>query len=421
MRKRNMLVAGVSGVVLTAGSVAFGATALAAPSAPPVLKACVADKGGTMYQVSSSTTKCASGQHLITWNQAGVAGAAGAAGKNGTNGLNGTNGTNGVNGTKIVARSGKPNTADKAAAKTGDLFLDTTSGTLSVFSNGNYAATSSFKGPKGDKGDDGYDGKAGADGSQILAGEGEPTDEVALAAKEGDLYLDTTAGDLYRFDGDTFGAAVSLVGAKGDDGDKGADGSKIVTGAGAPSQEVQDAANAGDLYLNTTAGTLSAFDGTAFGTPVSLKGAKGDDGDKGADGSKIVTGAGAPSQEVQDAANAGDLYLNTTTGDLATFDGTEFVAKGSLKGAPGEKGTDGDSLSVERTANPEPVVVGSTVTFTCAEGQTAIGAGYGNVNGAQLTGSDAGQTANEWVLTFGTDPGSAPTGHALCAVVTPGA
>ncbi len=59
---------------------------------------------------------------------------------------------------------------------------------------------------------------------------------------------------------------------------------------------------------------------------------------------------------------------------------------------------------------------GVTLTVTCAEGETAIGAGYSGVeNGVQLTGSDAGTLPTEWVLTFDADPGAAVTGTALCA------
>ena len=50
------------------------------------------------------------------------------------------------------------------------------------------------KGEKGDQGETGLNGSDGKDGSAILTGEGAPK---SADGKEGDLYLDTSTGDLY--------------------------------------------------------------------------------------------------------------------------------------------------------------------------------------------------------------------------------
>ncbi len=261
MQKRKLLIAGVSGVVLTAGSVTFAATALAAPAAPSVIKACVADKGGAMYQVSSKTTKCARGQHLVTWNQTGVQGAPGKAGTTGASGRTGPQGPTGA------------------------------------------------RGPAGPQGPQGAPGLAGLDGTNIAWGIGPASQDVVDAAEAGDFYLDLTTDNV----------------------------------------------------------SIAVFDGTVYGESVPLQGAKGE------------TGA---------------------------------------QGIQGEKGDAGKSVTVQRRPATSPAVnsTARTLTVSCAEGETAIGAGYsGLAEGALLVGSDAGTLPTDWVLTFSADPGADATGTALCA------
>ncbi len=252
MQKRKLLIAGVSGLVLTAGSVTFGATALAAPSAPAVIKACVADKGGAMYQVSSKTTKCAKGQHLVTWNQTGVQGAPGKTGAPGASGKNGLPGTPGAPG-----KNGLPGTL---GAK-GDT------------------------GPAGPQGPQGAPGLAGLAGTHIASGVGPASDDVKAAAEKGDFYVDLTPDNvtIAVYDGTKYGEPVPLQGAAGEDGAAGLpgkDGTRIQSGEGPASAAVMAASKAGDLYLDLTASkvTLAVFDGTAYGAPTSLQGADGKDG-----------------------------------------------------------------------------------------------------------------------------------------------
>jgi hypothetical protein len=75
-------------------------------------------------------------------------------------------------------------------------------------------------------------------------------------------------------------------------------------------------------------------------------------------------------------------------------------------------------VTVQRRPATSPAVnsTARTLTVSCAEGETAIGAGYGDVEaGAVLVGSDAGNLPTEWVLTFSADPGAGATATALCA------
>ncbi|WP_448610217.1 hypothetical protein [Geodermatophilus sp. URMC 60] len=297
MQKRKLLIAGVSGVVLTAGSVTFAATALAAPAAPSVIKACVADKGGAMYQVPSKTTKCARGQHLVTWNQTGVQGAPGKAGTTGASGRTGPQGPTGA------------------------------------------------RGPAGPQGPQGAPGLAGLDGTNIAWGIGPASQDVVDAAEAGDFYLDLTTDNVSVavFDGTVYGESVPLQGEKGETGAQGIQGEKGETGA------------------------------------QGIQGEKGETGAQGIQGEKGETGA---------------------------------------QGIQGEKGDAGKSVTVQRRPATSPAVnsTARTLTVSCAEGETAIGAGYsGLAEGALLVGSDAGTLPTDWVLTFSADPGADATGTALCA------
>ncbi|WP_448617508.1 hypothetical protein [Geodermatophilus sp. URMC 65] len=329
MQKRKLLIAGMSGVILTAGSVSFAATALAAPAAPAVIKVCVADKGGAMYQVSSKTTKCARGQHLVTWNQTGVQGAPGKAGAPGQTGLAGT---------QIRTGTGLASAAIIKYSKKGDLYLDLTPGkvTISVFDGTKYGPATSLQGAKGDTGAQGIQGIQGIEGIQ---------------------------------------------------GEKGVDGTQIRSGQGLATKEVLEASKTGDLYVDLTPGavTVAVFDGTEYGEPVSLQGAQGEQGLKG------------------DKGDTGEQGLKGDKGDTGE------------QGLKGDKGDTGKSVTVKHEKGASDLD-GVTLTVTCAEGETAIGAGYSGVeNGVQLTGSDAGTLPTEWVLTFDADPGAAVTGTALCA------
>lgn len=55
------------------------------------------------------------------------------------------------------------------------------------------------KGEKGDKGDQGIQGAQGPRGAQISSGDGAPASQEGLTPIAGDLYIDQTTGDLYRY------------------------------------------------------------------------------------------------------------------------------------------------------------------------------------------------------------------------------
>ena len=77
-------------------------------------------------------------------------------------------------------------------------------------------------GPKGDKGDKGEDGEDGIDGSLWLTGTSKPLDSLG---KEGDMYLNTTNGDVYQKESTGWSLKMNIKGEDGEDGKDGLNGS----------------------------------------------------------------------------------------------------------------------------------------------------------------------------------------------------
>jgi hypothetical protein len=214
VQKRNLLVAGMTGLVV-AGSLTFGATANAAPApAPVVLKACVTDSTGAIKMVSARTTSCARGQRLVTWNQAGVAGPRGATGATGARGATGPAGGRGPAG--LIGPAGPAGPA----------------GAIGPVGPAGPAGAIGPVGPAGPAGAIGPVGPAGPDGTRTFTGEGPATDEIKADAREGDFYLDRTTGavSLSVFDGEEFVDPVLLSGAAGAKGETGGVGPQGLTG-----------------------------------------------------------------------------------------------------------------------------------------------------------------------------------------------
>ncbi|MEP1123332.1 MAG: hypothetical protein ABJH68_05510 [Ilumatobacter sp.] len=108
---------------------------------------------------------------------------------------------------------------------------------------------------------DSVDGMGGAPGSgsstNILNGAGAPAFSLG---NDGDFYIDTTNNVLYGPKTVTgWGPGVSLVGPAGP---AGADGSTVDVGDGAPGADGDD--SIGDIYIDQSTGDIYRFDGTTW-------------------------------------------------------------------------------------------------------------------------------------------------------------
>lgn len=125
----------------------------------------------------------------------------------------------------------------------------------------------SCQGPAGPQGDTGPVGPAG-ESTFIHAGEGAPDQAVG---EPGDFYLNLSTGELYgpKDASNGWGNPVKLAGSDGDDG------SRIFSGEGPPDKNL---GNEGDYYLDKESYDLYGPKTDSWGTPVTLQGPPGDDG-----------------------------------------------------------------------------------------------------------------------------------------------
>ena len=180
----------------------------------------------------------------------------------------------------------------------------------------------------------GATGAAGATGSKILSGTAVPA--TSLGAN-GDFYFRSTTGDFYGpKTASGWGTPINLKGVKGEDG------SKIYSGTAIPTTSL---GNVGDFYFRTTTGDFyGPKTASSWGTPTSLKGATGATGATGTPGSKILSGASVPTAGI---GAVGDYYIHTATGNLygpktASGWGSAIM---NLRGAQGPVGPQGPAGS----------------------------------------------------------------------------
>jgi hypothetical protein len=158
----------------------------------------------------------------------GAPGADGTNGTNGTNGADGTNGVDGADGGAILKGTGAPAVSLGAD---GDLYIDTVSrdvyqkagGAWTVITNlsGGPPGAKGDTGAKGDPGTNGTDGTDGTNGTSVRTGAGAP---AAGLGAVGDVYIDSTTGDLYLKSAGGWAKTGNLMGPAGTDGTDGTDG-----------------------------------------------------------------------------------------------------------------------------------------------------------------------------------------------------
>lgn len=126
-------------------------------------------------------------------------------------------------------------------------------------------------GPQGETGETGPmgpQGIPGKDGALILFGNGAPAETLG---NDGDMYLDGAGSELYGPKTDSgWGTPLQLKGEKGDQGDAGAPGSQFLSGTVDPST---GEGTEGDYFLNQESGDLfGPKSASGWGTPINLKG-----------------------------------------------------------------------------------------------------------------------------------------------------
>lgn len=207
-------------------------------------------------------------------------------------------------------------------------------------------------------------GPGGGGGTTWRSGSGAPSDGTGA---DGDFYLRTSNGAVYKRTSGTYSVIANLTGPTGAAGATGATGNAGAStawrhGIGAPSNAL---GNDGDYYLRTSNGdvyyrTAGVYAVTANLTgPVGATGATGAagatgdtgatgaagadgsdgaDGTDGADGSDWLAGNGTPDNSL---GADDDLYLDVDTGNVLRRASGTWGLIGNIKGADGADGVDG--------------------------------------------------------------------------------
>lgn len=223
------------------------------------------------------------------------------------------------------------------------------------------------RGEPGPKGDRGEKGDKGDQGALWFTGTDEPQRLSISGAREGDLFLDTTTGRVYRFEGGSWSAPIAnlTTGVLGPRGEKGDQGALWFTGDTHPSMTLFTDVREDDLYLDTSTGKVYRYKTGGWSLPIANlttgvigpmgpQGPAGEKGDRGDTGPQGIQGIQGPKGE---KGEQGPIGLQGPRGDkgdrgeqgIQGIQGAQGLqgVKGDqgpqgLRGAQGEKGEKGD-------------------------------------------------------------------------------
>ncbi|MDI2112075.1 phage fiber-tail adaptor protein [Commensalibacter nepenthis] len=247
----------------------------------------------------------------------------------------------GENGAYVIGNDGPQGEQGKAASITiGKVIASEAGSQPSVVNTGTqYDAVFDFtlprgeQGPQGEQGIQGIQGDKGEQGIQGIQGEA----GTHILTSNRDPVNDDAGKNLLWLNtatGDLFETVPvsdTLYSWDKIGNLKGEDGSVIYTGTSDP---VYNAIyKTSDLYFNTTSSDLFSFNKTQW---VKLSNLKGDQGKR---GSLWFFGSEAP--VISSHFKELDSYLNTKTFDFFVFNGTNWQPSGNIKGAQGERGEQG--------------------------------------------------------------------------------
>lgn len=201
--------------------------------------------------------------------------------------------------------------APKTHANPGDMYLDVLTGDVWQYVRG-WELIANIKGEQGEQGEAGPQGERGEQGEQ-----GEPGLHGAAGSVTNKIKIDPVTGN-WVVDGVDTGisakgpqgeqGATGDTGATGATGQAGASGNKWYTGKNAPNF-ITDAVF-GDLYLNTSNGDIYRYYGSVWNRVGNLQGPQGEQGPKGEKGSSAGSIDASNSGVAQDDAIAAESAGN---------------------------------------------------------------------------------------------------------------
>ena len=187
-------------------------------------------------------------------------------------------GENGVKVTNVAFYSGEENPTEKTG-KVGDFYFETDTCNLWLYGQDGWKVVSQLKGEKGDPGENGQDGLPGTKGA-----DGKDGRDAFKMAKDMGL---TQAQTVEEWMQELYATRQGEQGPQGEQGEQGTPGTKILTGNGAPTPAL--AAIEGDLYIDEDTGDMYKYENDAWGTTpiMNIKGPQGGQGVQGAAGRGI--------------------------------------------------------------------------------------------------------------------------------------
>jgi hypothetical protein len=275
-----------------------------------------------------------------------------------------------------IAETNTGSGAPSGSANPGDIYVDESTGDIYIYDGTSWSETSSAdsaydiwinEGHSGNEADfiDYLTGEDGQDGTGINSGSGDPN-AGGVSGVSGDIYVDESTGDIYTYDGTDWTSQSDVVSTdadnivvEGTDGlaylDQAAieDASGTTSGGGAPTPTNPANPEAGDVYVDETTGDVYTYDGTDWTSQSDVVSTdadnivvEGTDGlaylDQAAieDASGTTSGAGAPTATNPANPEAGDVYVDETTGDVYTYDGTDWTSQAGQDGEDGASAYD---------------------------------------------------------------------------------
>ena len=213
----------------------------------------------------------------------------------------------------------------------------------------------------------------------LSSGTGAPTSVNPADPTAGDIYVDEATGDMYAHDG------TDWVKSAGSD-----------SGTGAPTAINPADPDAGDIYVDDATGDIYTYDGSEWISQSDIVSAETDnvitedtkglaflDADAIKAASGTSTGTGAPTAINPADPDAGDLYVDEDTGDIYTYNGSDWVRQPEAKVSVGT-----NAPTTNDPANP-----------------TA-----GDIYVDEATGDMYAHDGTDWVKSAGSDSGTgAPT------------
>ena len=216
---------------------------------------------------------------------------------------------------------GDPNTLSMAG-NVGDIYVDESSGDMYMHGGTSWVPMNSLN-----------------------KGTGAPTATNPANPNGGDVYVDESTGDLYTYDGTKWIRQPEA---------------KVTTSPGLPTATNPANPQPGDVYVDQSTGDVYTYNSTTNTWVNKSDVVSADTGNiivEGTDGLAYLssaglgleTGVGAPTATNPANPDAGDVYVDESTGDIYTYDGTEWIRQ------PEAKITTNPGLpTATDPANPQP-------------------------------------------------------------------